>query len=150
VPVGEAAAGWSGCRHGEQKVGTWPRVAASQGGGRQRQHLVQVTTRPSSMPQLSIHVPLPPARGAVAPCWSSLSAGHQVDPWSATAQPATTRSTRAWPAADAHTCPWGAAGAETRMLCMIIKRSANTWKIAQLKTNITQLVYNMLVKKRSS
>jgi hypothetical protein len=70
----------------------WPRhqrvreVAdgTSTSGGRQ--------TWPSSVPPLAIHAPLPPVRGTAAPCWSSQSAGHQVDLRSFTAQPATTRA----------------------------------------------------------
>jgi hypothetical protein len=57
VQVGEAAAGWSGGRRGEQQVRTWPPAAAAagQGGCRWQQHLVQ---RPSSVPPLANHAPL--------------------------------------------------------------------------------------------
>jgi hypothetical protein len=101
------------------------------------------------VPQLAIRASLTPSRGMVAPCWSSMSAGHKVDPWSSTVWSATTRSTRACPVPDVHPHPWGAAGAETRMFCMIVQWSANTWIHAQLKTNITQLVYNEACKWRN-
>jgi hypothetical protein len=47
-------------------------------GGGSGEHLGQATTRPSYVPALAIHAALRPARGTVAPCWSSVSAGHHV------------------------------------------------------------------------
>jgi hypothetical protein len=85
--AGRDVAGGSGSGSGRWSTATAPRAG---------DHLAFLCASPC-------HSCAPPAaRGTVAPCWSTLSAGHQVDPRSFTARPGTTRSPRACPASSAY------------------------------------------------